>query len=198
MSEIQKYNQAMDAIHAPESLYSEVWNMTIEKEHIPIPHIRRRIMILAAALVLMLAIGLTAYAAGTSIYGWGGNFEVRHIKTKSGERTESVLHTDSLTEPVRFENDRMIFIVNGEEIDITDKISETEPFHYAYTDEEGIIHYWIVGRNGPELTNYGYGEFLYKEGENWLGGYSARTNLDKDGKGPDWLQDGKKELNIPW
>lgn len=198
MSEMQKYNCAMDAIHAPESLVSEVMNMTVYKEQRGVRHFGRRIVILAAALVLMLALSMTAYAVGTSIYGWGGNFEVRHTKTKGGEKTESVLHTESLTEPVRFEDDRMIFIVNGEEIDITDQISETEPFHYEYTDAEGIIHYWIVGRNGPELTNYGYGEFLYKEGENWLGGYSARANLDKDGKGPDWLQNGKKELNIPW
>ena len=198
MSEIQKYNCAMDAIHAPESLVSEVMNMTVYKEQREVRHFVRRIVILAAALVLMLALSMTAYAVGTSIYGWGGNFEVRHTKTKGGEKTESVLHTESLTEPVRFEDDRMIFIVNGEEIDITDQISETKPFHYEYTDAEGIIHYWIVGRNGPELTNYGYGEFLYKEGENWLGGYSARANLDKDGKGPDWLQNGKKELNIPW
>ena len=134
MSEMQKYNHAMDAIHAPESLVSEVMNMTVSREQGVARHFGRRIVILAAALVLMLALGMTAYAAGTCINGWGGNFEVRHIKTKSGERTESVLHTDSLTEPVRFENDRMIFIVNGEEIDITDKISETEPFHYAYTD----------------------------------------------------------------
>ena len=198
MSEMQKYNCAMDAIHAPESLVSEVMNMTVYKEQRGVRHFGRRIVILAAALVLMLALSMTAYAVGTSIYGWGGNFEVRHTKTKGGEKTESVLHTESLTEPVRFEDDRMIFIVNGEEIDITDQISETKPFHYEYTDAEGIIHYWIVGRNGPELTNYGYGEFLYKEGENWLGGYSARANLDKDGKGPDWLQNGKKELNIPW
>ena len=198
MSEIQKYNQAMDAIHAPESLYSEVWNMTIEKEHKPIPHIRRRIMILAAALVLMLALSMTAYAAGTSLFGWKDNFEVRYTKTEGGMLAQPILHTESLTEPVRFEDERMIFIVNDESIDITDLVSESRAFHYSYTDEGGIVHEWLVGKNGPALTNYGFAEYLRNVEEDWVVGYSARTNLDKDGKGPDWLQNGKKELNIPW
>jgi len=198
MSEMQKYNHAMDAVHAPESLVSEVLNLTVYREQGRVMHPGRRLVILAAALVLMLAIGLTAYAAGTSLFGWKDNFEVRYTKTEGGMLAQPILHTESLTEPVRFEDERMIFIVNDESIDITDLVSESRAFHYSYTDEGGIVHEWLVGKNGPELTNYGFAEYLRNVEEDWVVGYSARTNLDKDGKGPDWLQNGKRELNIPW
>lgn len=196
MSDFNDYKKYMDQLHAPTSLYTEVWNMTIEKETQKTRRYRRPLFTLLAAILVLLALTLTAYAVGPSHYGWGGNLEVR--RTEDGSASESYLHTDSLTEPVRFEGERMIFIVNDEALDITDRVSETEAFTYQYVDEEGITHYWIVGKNGPEPTHYGYGEFLWSEAEGWLGGYSARTDLDPDSKGPAWLENGKAEFKIPW
>ena len=195
MSDFRDYNNYMDKLHAPASVYTEVWNMTIEKEKKAVRHYCRPILLLAAALILLLAVGLTAYAMGPSIFGWGGNFEVR--RGEQGEYLEAVLHTENLTEPVRFEDGRMIFIVNGEEIDITDAVSETEAFTYQYTDSEGITHGWLVGKNGPEPTNYGYGEYLGRD-EGWFTGYTARVNLDPDSGGPLWLQNGKAALGVTW
>ena len=194
---MEKYIKCMDSIHAPETLYAEVLNMT-EKNRKTALRLNRRFISLIAAVLLLSALGTAAVAMGPSIFGWGGNFELRSIETEDGIMTEGRLHTDSLTEPVRFEDGRMIFIVNDEQIDITDEVSQTKPYLYEYTDSEGIIHYWIIGKNGPELENYGYGEFLYKEGESWIGGYSARTNIGPDGKSEPWLEKGKAELNIPW
>ena len=156
---------------------------------------KKFIVILAAAVILLLAVSLTAHAMGPSFFGWGGNFEVR--VSEKGDYMEGVLHTESLTEPVRYEGERMIFIVNDEEIDITDQVSETRAFTYQYTDAEGIIHGWIVGKNGPEPLNYGYGEYLSR-GEGWFTGYTARTNLDPDSNGPEWLRNGKAELGVTW
>ena len=191
MSEIKVYRRCMDSVHAPEALRSEVLHMT-QKEKTSPPY-SRRVLLLAAVAVLLLALGVSAYA-GQSIYGWGGNVEIR----TEGDNHFTILHTDSLTEPVEFQNGRMIFIVNGETLDITDRVSETRPFTYAYTDAEGIRHFWAIGLNGPELTHYGYAEYLYKEGENWIGGYSARTNLDPDNPGPGWLEAAKVQFGIPW
>lgn len=195
MADFRDYKNYMDHLHAPASLYTEVWNMTIDKKTNPARRGRRAMLALAAALALLLALTLTAYATRPSLFGWGGNFEVR--VSEQGDYMESVLHTDSLTEPVRFEDGRMLFIVNGEQIDITDKVSETEAFTYEYRDEEGITHCWIIGKNGPKPTNYGYGEFL-RSAEGWISGYTARTNLDPDSKGPAWLENGKAALDIPW
>ncbi len=186
----------MDQLHAPEALYEEVWNMTKEQEKRPIMG-RRTVLVLAAVLVLLVALGAGAYAAGHSLYGWGGNFEVRSRDSDGGIMTEPILHTESLKEPVEFVNDRMIFIVNDEHIDITDSVSEETPYVYDFTDEEGVIHYWLVGKNGPELGHYGYAEYLYLPGDGWLGGYSARTNLDPEHL-PGWLTSGMTQLNLPW
>ena len=195
MSEFKEYKNYMDQIHAPASQYTEVWKMTIEKETKQARHYCRPALILAAAVVLLLAVSLTAYAMGPSLFGWGGNFEVR--RDEQGETMEAVLHTEKLTEPVRFEEERMIFIVNGEELDITDQVSETQAFTYQYTDAEGITHGWLVGKNGPEPTNYGYGEYLATD-KGWFTGYTARVNLDPDSDGPAWLRNGKAELGVTW
>lgn len=197
MDEIKKYTDCMDNVHAPEALYMEVLNMAEERRK-PRLNLSRRFVTLCAVAVLLLAMSAAACAMAPSIFGWGANFEVRSIETENGVVSESVLHTDSLTEPLRFENERMIFIVNDEQLDITDLTSETEPFIYEYTDSEGIIHYWLIGKNGPELEHYGYAEFLFKPGESWIGGYSARTNFGPNGETEPWLEAGKNELNIPW
>ena len=195
MSEMEQYKRYMNRVHAPESACTEVKNMISERAFRKPIYAKRRVLLLAAAAALFLALSLTAYAKGPTIFGWGGNFEVQ---TEEDGRSYRLLHTDSLIDPVRLEDGKMIFIVNDEEIDITDRVTETQPFLYDYTDDEGITHFWIVGMNGPEPEYFGYGEYLRGPEGNWLGGYSARTNLDNDGKGPAWLQEGKRQLNIPW
>ena len=194
MSELERYKACMDRLRAPEALYTEVWNMTEKENTRTLSGAGRRTLVLAAALALILALGVGAYAAVPRLLGWAGNFEIR----QSDGQTEAYLHTDSLTDPVEIRDGRLWFVVNGEHTDITDLISETEPYLYDYTDEDGVVHYWIVGKNGPEPAYYGYGEFLYRDGEGWLGGYSARTNLPADGSLPAWLTAGKAALNIPW
>ncbi len=153
---------------------------------------KKRIVTLALAAALLLSAGITVFAVKPTVRGWGGNFEI----TDTGSGLEPVLHTDRLTDPVSEEDGRLWFIVNDEHIDITDLISETKPFLYSYTDEEGVVHYWIVGKNGPELSHWGYGEYLYKPEENWIRGYTARTDLDPDREEPLWLRAGKEQLGI--
>lgn len=159
-------------------------------------HIRhlttKRIITFALAAALLLALGISAYSAGQAIFGWGRNMEIRAEKTEGGIETTVYVHTDDLTEPVSFENGRMYFIVNDEHIDITDQVSETQPYIYQYTDDEGVLHYWIIGKNGPELSHYGYAEYLHPTESDWTAGYVARTN---DNTAP-WLDQAKEELGF--
>ena len=192
MSELEKYKTCMDQIHAPEALYSEVLNMTKEDNYPAARIISRRFVALAAVMTLIMAIGIATYALKPSLYGWGGNFEVR----ENGDGYDSILHTDSLVDPVEIIDDRMWFVVNDEHIDITGQISENDPFLYEYSDEEGLIHYWIVGMNGPEMEQYGYSESLRNPENDWIFGYTARTNLDPDQEEPAWLRTGKERLGI--
>lgn len=192
MFEQNLYRRCFDDIRAPAAMKAEVLQMT--KKRTLNLHGTRRVLVLAAVLVLLLALGGGAYAAGRTFLGWGGNAEIIQTQTDHGMEIVTVLHTDDLTEPVTFENGRMLFIVNGERIDITDQVSETQAYLYNYTDEEGTTHYWAVGKNGPEPEHYGYAEFLYREGESWLGGYAARTNNNE----ATWLDAAKTAIGVPW
>ena len=158
----------------------------------PLHTTRKHILTLALAAALMLSLGIAAYSAGQVIFGWGGNMEIHAEKTDGGIQTNVYVHTDNLTEPVSFENGRMIFIVHDEHIDITDQVSETQPYIYQFSDEEGVLHYWIIGKNGPELEHYGYAEYLHPSESEWTAGYVARTN---DNTAP-WLDRAKEELGF--
>ena len=152
---------------------------------------RKRIITIAIAAALILALGITSYA-GYTIFGWGENAEIRTAKTQSGIETTVLVHTDNLVEPVCFENGRMYFIVNDEHIDITDQVSETQPYIYRFTDSEGVQHYWIIGKNGPEPEYYGYAEYLQPPEGEWIRGYVARTNNNE----AQWLDSAKEELGF--
>ena len=145
---------------------------------------KKRFITLALAAALILSLGIAAYSTGRTFFGWGGNMEIQATKTEGGIETNVLVHTDNLTEPVSFENDRMIFIVNDEHIDINDQVSETQPYIYHYSDEEGVIHYWIIGKNGSEPEHYGFAEYLQPSDGVWTAGYVARTN---DNTAP-WLE----------
>ena len=154
---------------------------------------KKRIITLALVAALILALGAAAYAAGNVIFGWENNMEIHATKTDQGVETIILVHTDNLTEPVCLEDDRMFFIVNDEHIDITDQISETKAFIYQFTDSEGVIHYWIVGKNGPELWHYGYAEYVQPPEGDWIRGYVARTNNNE----APWLDNAREEIGFP-
>lgn len=173
----------------------ELTKMKIEKTDTqakPRDPVKKRALTLALAAALLLSLGIAAYSAGRTIYGWGGNSEIRAEKTGGGLEVNICVHSDDLTEPVRIENGRLYFIVNNEHIDITDEISETQPFIYQFTDSEDVLHYWIVGKNGPEPEHYGYAEYLHPSGADWTGGYVART----DSNSALWLDKAREELGF--
>lgn len=153
---------------------------------------KKRIMTFALAAALLLSLGIAAYSAGRTFFGWGKNVEIQSVKTDGGVENTVYVHTENLTEPVKFENGRMIFIVNDERIDITDEVSETRPYIYQYTDEEGVEHYWIIGKNGPEPEHYGFAEYLHPADGDWTAGYVART----DNNEAPWLYQAWDELGF--
>ena len=154
----------------------------------------------------ILSLGVLAYAYGEQIVrevmGWGGNMKMTEaVNPENGttEKTVTVM-TESLTEPVAMENEKLYFIVNDEHIDITDSVSESEPYVYDYVDKDGYTHYWIIGLNGPEPGHYGYGEYIKDSGDTWIAGYTARIDLDPEKELPEWLQKGKQIIggDCPW
>ena len=96
--------------------------------------------------------------------------------------------------PAVYRNGRLYFTANGENVDITDKISNTKAFTYTYRDERAITHYLLVGGS---RERYGYAEFMREDSGCWIGEYVYGSAIGKQGS-PIWLKNGKKELGIPW
>ena len=187
MTNREKYKQAFSVLHASGG---EDWD-ALARERRPKGKVTARLVLLAAVIGL-----LTVTASADSlrqIFGWGGNLEVR----QTDDGSEVWVHTDNLTEPVELRDGRLYFIVNGENLDITDRVSKTEGFTYEYEDAQKVTHCWVVGLNGDTLDSYGYGEYL--KTDTWICGYSARVDIHADGKtDAQWLETWKAENNCPW
>lgn len=178
-----------------------------EKEIIQMQTIKKRkkILTILLAACLVMGLGIAAYAYGeqvlSRVFGWGNNMEVTTLRDENGsEITEVMVYTDDLTEPVNIKDGRMYFVVNNENIDITDLVSTEEAFQYEYSDDENITHVWFVGlleKEHPE--HYGYAEYLKNESGEWVAGYSARVNTEADGHtDAQWLENAKELNRIPW
>ena len=155
-----------------------------------------------AVVVLFLLADRTVYA----YTGWGiisrissfaGNAVfTREIDEEGNHISTGTFNTSEDTAPAEFKEGRLWFTANGENIDITDQVSENKAYVYDYTDGQGITHYLIVGGD-PET--FGYAEFMYDKTQppGWIGGYFTAGKVGET-INPNWLEKAKKELNIPW
>lgn len=199
MTNKEKYKRAFSALHASENISLEV-DKDMKNKRV----FNKKIMAVCTCCLAMFGVGATVYAHNyqiiNKIFGWGNNFEITQEVDENGETSSiSILHTDNLTEPVKIDDGKIYFVVNDEKIDITDKISETTAFKYEYTDDEGNTHIWLVGLNSDNIKDYGYAEYIKNIDGDWTGGYSARVNIESDGKtNAEWLENAKSEKTIPW
>jgi hypothetical protein len=59
-----------------------------------------------------------------------------------------------------------------------------------------MVSWIVVGLNEENnLKNFGFAEYFRTE-EGKVTGYSAMTNLDKDGHGPEWLEKAKRQFGV--
>lgn len=199
MTNKEKYKRAFSALHASENISLEV-DKDMKNKRV----LNKKIMAVCTCCLAMFGVGATVYAHNyqiiNKIFGWGNNLEITQEVDENGETSSiSILHTDNLTEPVKIDDGKIYFVVNDEKIDITDKISETTAFEYEYTDDEGNTHIWLVGLNSDNIEDYGYAEYIKNIDGDWTGGYSARVNIESDGKtNAEWLENAKSEKTIPW
>ncbi len=199
MTNKEKYKRAFSALHASENISLEV-DKDMKNKRV----FNKKIMAVCTCCLAMFGVGATVYAHNyqiiNKIFGWGNNLEITQEVDENGETSSiSILHTDNLTEPVKIDDGKIYFVVNDEKIDITDKISETTAFEYVYTDDEGNTHIWLVGLNSDNIEDYGYAEYIKNIDGDWTGGYSARVNIESDGKtNAEWLENAKSEKTIPW
>ena len=189
MNNRDKYKKAFSVLHASET---NDWEALMEQKTKKKSGKTAVRLILVAAVICLMTVTVSADSV-RQLFGWGGNMEI----TQYDDGAEVRIHTEKLTEPVEIRDGRMYFVVNGENIDITDQVSQTKAFTYSYEDTAGIIHDWVVGLNGEGLESYGYAEYL--KTDTWQGGYSARVNINADGTTEaQWLEIWKAENNCPW
>ena len=201
MNNHDRYKTAFSVLQMPEST-----NFEPEKNTLPRYSAIRRTAAACFCALVVLSLGVLTYAYGEQIVreilGWGSNMKMTEsINAENGETEKLVtVMTDSLTNPVEIKNGKIYFVVNDEHIDITDSVSESDPYVYNYKDQDGYTHYWIIGLNGPEPEYYGYGEYIKDSDGSWVAGYTARINLDPDKELPAWLTQGKLIIggDCPW
>lgn len=201
MTNKERYKQAFRVLHASDNISLEAKMNMDKKKVFKSTH---KLVATCVCAAMILGLSVTAYAYGeqiiSRIFGWGNNLEITKEIDENGDViSKSVLNMDNLTEPVVIQDGKMTFIVNGESIDITGQISETKAFQYEYVDEDGNTHIWLVGLNSDDISDYGYAEFIKDPEGMWAGGCSVRVNPEIDGGSSSiWLENAKKELNIPW
>ena len=189
MNNRDKYKKAFSVLHASET---NDWEALMEQKTKKKSGKTAVRLILVAAVICLMTVTVSADSV-RQLFGWGGNMRIDQYE----DGAEVRVYTENLTEPVEIRDGRMYFIVNGENIDITDQVSQSKAFTYQYVDNQGITHDWVVGLNSENIENYGYAEYL--KTDTWQGGYSARVNINSDGTtDAQWLESWKTENNCPW
>lgn len=106
---------------------------------------------------------------------------------------------DEQSNPVilSLEQDRLWLVARGQRLDVTDQVDEKTPYVDTWWDEEDTLHYVIVGGT---TEDYGWFEGI-KLADGSGGGAGvpySRTDLPPDAEDPEWLIQGRQQLQALW
>lgn len=140
--------------------YDEIYQSVLRRRDEQLAKKRRRIGV--ASSVVLPALMLTAAGSMAAVAIWGGQPEEGYVYDTGSLTPWSAQQTwDNTQPPVQLIENRLILTENGENIDITDEISEDVPYICEYSDEKtGLVRYAVVGGT-PE--NYGWARFIMCE-----------------------------------
>lgn len=166
---------------------------------------RRPAATAAAVLALVLLISPQARAA---VEGWvvkyffpGSDLTIYEQTDENGNVVGVVGVVDTEAPSfARIVNGRLYFLGNNEKIDITDEITEEQPYYYTYVDDYGLTHAMAVGYSGT-IENYGIYEFIWEEVDGqreWVTG-SGRNflSMETESRYP-WVDIVWEDLSVPW
>ena len=146
--------------------YDETYQNVLRRRDEQMAKKRRRIAIAGSA-VLPAVMLSAAVGIGAAAWRWGVPAENggNEISPSSGNADvsagEMLQQTADVQPPVQLIDNRLIFMENGENIDITHMISEKIPYIYEYTDEGTGLACYAVAGGTPE--NYGWAKFSMYE-----------------------------------
>lgn len=160
-----------------------------------------QVFALTIAALFLLADGTVYACTGVGIISRAVSFAGNAVFTNGIDEdgnnvATGTFDTANALAPAELKDGRLWFTANGECIDITDQVSEDKAYTYEYRDDQGMIHYLIVGGD-PE--SFGYAEFMYDETQHpgWVGGYFQGGKVGES-VNPGWLKNAKEKLGIPW
>lgn len=157
------------------------------------PVLRRSGSLLVAA-VLICALSISAFAyGGMQLYQMLTGGTITHGQDADGTYVSAVSLGDEVS-PVEVRDGRLYLTINGEDKDITDECSYTEPYIYECVAEDGLRHSFIIG---GDLDAIGWAEFIWDEDNMPTGGGASFGSS----AGPDdapWFDVGKETLGLPW
>lgn len=157
------------------------------------PFLRRTgTLLVAALLICTLSVSALAYG-GVQIYQMLTGGMIEQGETEDGAYVSGVSIGNEI-EPVEVIDGRLILTINGENKDITDQCSYTQPYIYECVAEDGLRHSFIIGGN---LDAIGWAEFIWDEDNMPKGGAAAFGTPDGTDDAP-WFAAGKEQLNLPW
>lgn len=155
----------------------------------------------ALFLVCLLTVGGVAYAVTDgfdTLFTFIGGGAIYETESREGNIVSSSVTVVSMQDepgiPLLLEDGRLYFTGDGGKTDITDFISETEPYFIDVVDEEGNTHKFIVGGR-PEGGYYGYEETIVDtEGEirGGVGSFGSKIDMMEDT--PEWVKKGRTAI----
>lgn len=182
-----------------ESLASQCSRSEMEANHMKKTTVRRR-PVVAAAILLVGALSVTAFAYGgrivESVYQFmtGGTIE-QGVDENGMNYSAGSMDTSGEATPVEVREDGSIWLgVNGEEIDITGQFSYTTPYIHDCIGEDGLRHVFVVGGDPDAI---GWSEFVWDEdgmpagGTSWYGTGGGREDAP-------WMDAAMETLGLPW
>lgn len=203
----EQVKDVFEQIRMPEDCEKKILRAMAEEKRSKRGTFLPRLTAVAAVLALILIISPHARAA---VNGWVLKYlfpesgMALYEETDANGNTVGIMGVDTEAKAfAEFREGRLYYTHNGEERDITDQITEQQPFYDSFVDEYGLTHYRAVGYSGS-LENFGIYEFIREEvegqgaREGWKGG-SGRNFLDpKTETRYPWVDLVWEELGVPW
>lgn len=194
---------AFDRINMPETCEEKIRQRMHRKAQENNKPVRRLYPVAAvlAAVVMILSFGTEVRAAVNQLvvkyFFPDSDITIYEERDENGELVQITGVNTEAPAFARMVNGRLYFLGNGEKIDITDVVTEEEPYYYTFTDDYGLTHHMAVAYNGT-IENFGIYEFIREADGAWVTGTGRNfMSAETETRYP-WVDIIWAKWDIPW